>query len=269
MPTTLSIALFFIICKTGSAVTTMEITLMVQDTAFRVSKELLRSSSPVFAKQLEWKDEAILVINEEYKPADFGVFIDCLQHEQNTTARRGDVLVFAPDVIRRVLPIANFYQAEGLKQVIFDTAIGLAENKNKILVDATWNLISEEACLSLAADMIESIEASLPPEPFEWPQKIYKVLMRRMVTVYDESPGIYQSDASLTVEKSKVVVKTRVVYKKQYPVASLSLGTLQRCLESLDISTRTELVTEVDYSRSGNVKSSNLQPTLIQAGKNL
>ena len=95
-------------------------------TEFYFPAHLLRSSSPVFESILNgpWKesgDDAITI--NSFQPDAFRAFLDCLLLVANETASPGYSSIFIPSVIRKVLPIANYYQTETLKQKIVSIII--------------------------------------------------------------------------------------------------------------------------------------------------
>jgi hypothetical protein len=49
---------------------------------------------------------------DTFSPDAFRDFLNCLLALDNETIRAGDPLIFTPSVIRRVLPIAHYYQVE-------------------------------------------------------------------------------------------------------------------------------------------------------------
>ena len=189
---------------------------------FVVLSNVLRSASPVFASILdgEWQEStADYVCVRNFKPDDFGVFLDCLSHAANQTARSGDILVFNPILLRRILPIADYFQADGLKKLIMSTVLVLLKS----------SIPDEDYVLNMAADMVLAIESSLPETELPaWPVKLLQKISSRIIVVSDES-GVQQ-------KKGEMTVHTRVSYQKESSVLKdLSHKTLMSCLQSFSL----------------------------------
>ena len=205
---------------------------------FFVPSQLLTNASPVFATQLNglWKEERSTILISHFQPADVSVFLDCLQLEANKTARRGDVLVFSPDVIRQILPIAQFYQTDGLKQMVIATVHGLVSSGILEATSATAEMrkSDKEARLNRAAEMVLAIEEIIQDtEPITWPTEIYHVLTARMISTRDVTPWY-------PAQKSHV--KTLVSYNRTEDVlARLSLQTLRKCIQNFSLHANTEV----------------------------
>lgn len=77
----------------------------------------------------EWKEsteQSICIYH--FKPDGFRKFLDCLAHASNDTSRCGVILVFNSAVVREVLPVAQFYQADNLKRIIIATVSSLLKS---------------------------------------------------------------------------------------------------------------------------------------------
>lgn len=144
---------------------------------FYVSTALLRSASPVFASILDgpWKEsEEKAITIQNFEPESFRVFLDCLQHLANKTARSGDALIFTPSVIREVLPIAHFFQVDILKQQNIFTVTEIMEQCQDSEV--------KDPRFTDAADLLYAVEANMPETEIpDWSEKTLQQIVRLML----------------------------------------------------------------------------------------
>ena len=140
-----------------------------------------------------WKesgDEAVTI--NTFQADAFRAFLDCLLLLANDTVRPGDPLIFTPSVIRKVLPVAHYFQVDVLKQQIVSVVMEMIKQSQDCKVT--------EPRFVAAADLLFALEANLPESEIpDWPEATLRQVMRLMlwssvkdnsrelVTDYDES----------------------------------------------------------------------------------
>jgi hypothetical protein len=189
---------------------------------------LLRGASPVFASMLDgpWKESEVKAIAiNSFQPDAFRAFLDSLLHLANDTARSGDLQFFSPDVIRKVLPIAQYYQVDVLKQQIISTVLkGMQQCQN--------SKVTEPLFVTMANSLF-AIEANIPEAEIpDWPEATLQqvVLFGVQHSVTDNGRQSWDKVEDTSFE-SKVTIK----YKANGGFKDLSKKTLQRCFESLSL----------------------------------
>ena len=125
---------------------------------------LLTRSSPMFASMLGqgWREtnERCLRV-QKFSRDDFSVFLDCLYALANATVPliRFHAALDNPQLLRKILPIAHYYQVDDLKKVIFNTVLRPESLQDKPIVEFT--------------ELVTAVESSLPEEEIpEWPMAV-------------------------------------------------------------------------------------------------
>jgi hypothetical protein len=200
---------------------------------FYVSTSLLRNASPVFASMLDgpWKEsgEGAIPIHS-FEPDAFRVFLDCLQHLSNATARSGDALIFTPSVIRKVLPIAHFFQVDVMKQQIISTVM-------EIMKQCQDSKVTEPRFIK-AADLMFAVEANISETEIpDWPERTLEQAARLMFdcSAEDDGGGFKLSLGKRRPIVSGLVVKANVDYNSDIDIDDLSKKTLKKCIQSLSL----------------------------------
>jgi hypothetical protein len=187
---------------------------------FHFPTALLQNSSPVFASMLDgqWKEsgEGAITINT-FPPDVFRAFLDSLVHLANDTARSGDLLIFTPCVIRKVLPVAQYFQVDVLKQQILSMVM---EQCQRIMVT--------EPGFITAADSLFAVESSLPESEIpDWPKEMLRKVARLMLQ------SSVTHDSGFVVNKFQAT--TNIEYKPNDGINHLSHKTLKKCFQSLSL----------------------------------
>ena len=196
---------------------------------FHMPNKLLRGSSPVFAAMLDgpWQESGRNAITIDTFPPDaFREFLDCLLNLGNDTARAGDALVFTPKLIRRVLPIAHYYQVEALKQQIISTAMKILEGcrgKSPFAPE-----------FSAAADLLFAIEANLPESEIpDWKSETLQQVFLFMLQTSNETRFTFLSTYPTLTQS---FTTTQVIkYRETHGLKDLSKKTLVKCLETISL----------------------------------
>jgi hypothetical protein len=191
--------------------------------SFHVPCELLLRTSPVFATMLEgaWKESAERVITvDTYPPDDMREFLNCLMLVQNETAHAGLAMIFSPIVIRRVLPIANYFQVEVLKRLVVSTVANvLKECEDCPVRDPTF---------MAASGMLFAVEASLPESEIpDWSPEALNQLFLSFTHVNEGPINSWDSLVNAVKRTSTLCGKTDL------PIHDLSKKTLVRCMQCL------------------------------------
>jgi len=165
---------------------------------FHVAVALLQKASPVFASMLEegaWRESGAERIHlaSGFHPDAFGAFLDflvllemsLLQGSQDTILN----LVCSAQTLRQVLPIAHYYQAGRLKDLIMCT------------------VLSEKRLVAMpvldASDLVFAVEASLPEEAVpDWPASVAHILLRRVLKWSLTSPKPSGKRLALEIKSS-------------------------------------------------------------------
>jgi hypothetical protein len=200
----------------------------IKSAEFHMPTELLRATSPVFAAMLDgpWRESGAAAITIDTFPPDaFRDFLNCLLILNNDTARAGDPLIFNPSVIRRVLPIAHYYQVEALKQQIISSV-------EKVLQDCQ-NSKETEPQFVAAANVMFAVEASLPEADIpDWNPKTLRQLILLMLQLSNRYYGRNQPKLD-----SSIVVTGVISYRETHDLRlkDLSKKTLVKCLQSMNV----------------------------------
>ena len=134
-----------------------------EQTSIHVPAALLTSASPIFASTLErgWKEASERKITVQgFDRDDFCVFLDCLFALANETMLpKLDEVLDNPSLLRKVLPIAHYYQVDALKKIIFESVL----RQDKPVIEA--------------AKLVLAVESSLPEEEVpDWPISVIQGL---------------------------------------------------------------------------------------------
>jgi hypothetical protein len=197
-------------------------------TDFYVSTGLLRNASPVFASMLDgpWKESGEEAITTKiFKPDAFRVFLDCIQHLANDTTRAGDALIFTPSVIRKVLPIAHFFQVDVLKQQIISTVM-------EIMRQYHHSEVTDPRFIN-AAELMFAVEANIPETEIpDWPgstlQQVARLMLDCSATDGTDSFGNRMTTATIK-------------YKPNNGINDLSKKTVKKCFQSLSVQIKHQL----------------------------
>ena len=206
---------------------------------------LLRNSSPVFAKMLDgpWKeseDEAVTI--SSFQPDQFRIFLDCLLLLSNDTARPGDQLIFTASVIRKVLPVAHYFQVDILKQQIVSAVM-------KKMKECQDSKVTEPRFVT-AADSLFAVEANLPESEIpDWPeatlQQVLLLMLRFSVIDNGGEVSVRYGRGSSLVPSTYLVkdfeATTTIKYKPNNGINDLSKKTLKKCFQSLSLQVKQSL----------------------------
>jgi hypothetical protein len=216
---------------------------------------LLRTSSPVFASMLDgpWKEsgEAAVTVNN-FQPDAFRAFLNCLLHLANDTARSGDELIFTPSVIRKVLPIAHYFQVAVLKQHIVCTVMEMLRKQANDTVIMPLFIT--------AANSLLAVEASLPESEIpDWTVQTLQQVFKLMVGVNVELSHSEWRPRSLTED---CTATAHITYKSwnsrsafDNGINDLSKKTLKNVLQSISLEVK-QTLPGLQTSK-GNVQSTN------------
>jgi len=182
---------------------------------FEVQASLLTEHSPVFASMVDgpWReshDRTLLVV--AFSSQDFGGFLRCLAMLQAATLDL--LLVPTPDLVRSVLPIANYYQVDALRDFFVESVRRTIASPRRDRYEA-------------AADLALSVESALPAsDPVLWEPGILTCINSRLFEVrgYKLAP-----QPGTDIVRNEIHVGPRESDLLQH----LTRSTLQRCLENL------------------------------------
>lgn len=212
---------------------------------FYVSIALLRNASPVFASMLAgpWKESGEGAITlHNFEPDAFRVFLDCLHHLANDTARSGDAQIFISSVVRKVLPIAHFFQVDVLKQQIISTVMEITEQ--------CQDCKATEPRFIKAADLLFAVEANMPETEIpDWPERTLQQVACNMLDCSAIDNGVDERASKfrfgggdcgqpLVLDFEAI---TTIKYKPNSGINDLSKKTLKKCLQSLSLRIKQQL----------------------------
>jgi hypothetical protein len=202
-----------------------------QVSEFYVSTALLRNASPVFASMLDgpWKESGEVAITiHNFEIDAFCVFLDCLHHLANETARSGDTLIFTASVIRKVLPIAHFFQVDALKKQIISTVMEIMKQ--------CQDSKATELRFIKAADLLFAVEANLPETEIpDWPERTLQQAIRLMLdcSAADDANDL-ECGGRISIV-SGLEITTYIKYKPNGGIDDLCKKTLKKCVQSLSL----------------------------------